>query len=132
MSHTDPIADLLTRIRNAAQAGFQSTAVPYSALKEQVAQLLYREGYLDGVEIVTSDQRKQLVITMKYGADRRRVIAGLERVSRPGRRIYKGYAELKQLRSGLGVTILSTPRGILTDTTAKKLKVGGEILCRVW
>lgn len=132
MSHTDPVADLLTRIRNASQAGLPNTVSPYSSMRERIARILCEEGYLSGYEVVQAGKRKELVVTMKYAADRRRVISGLERVSKPGRRMYVGYNDIKQVRSGLGVTILSTPRGLLSDATAKRMKVGGEILCRVW
>ena len=132
MSHTDAVADLLTRIRNASQAGLPHTAMPYASIRERVARLLFEEGYLSGVEVIEAEGRKQLVVSIKYVGDRRRVITTLERVSKPGRRIYMGYQDIKPVRNGLGVTILSTPKGLLSDTAARKLKVGGEVVCRVW
>lgn len=132
MSHTDAVADVLTRIRNASRAGLPTVVSPYSTLRERLVKMLLEEGYLAGVEAMTTGQRKVLVVTLKYVAGGGRAIIGLERVSKPGRRVYVGYNDVKPLRSGLGVSILSTPKGLLTDTGAKKLKVGGELLCRVW
>lgn len=131
MSHTDSIADLLTRIRNASRAGFPTTTSPYSVYRECVAKILCDEGYLTGVEIVPVGTRRELVVTLKY-VNGSRPFSGLERVSKPGRRVYVGYNDIRPVRSGLGVTILSTPRGIVSDVTARKMKVGGEVICRVW
>lgn len=132
MSHTDSIADFLTRIRNGSQAGLPTVAIPHSVLRERLGRVLVAEGFLNGMELVESGQRKVLVVTLKYAAGQQRVIIGLERVSKPGRRMYAGYDDIKPVRSGMGVTILSTPKGIITDAAARKLRVGGEILCRVW
>lgn len=132
MSHTDAIADFLTRIRNGSQAGLPIVAIPYSVMRERLGRVLVAEGFLNGMEVVESGERKILVVALKYVAGQRRVITGLERVSKPGRRMYVGYNEIKAVRSGMGLTILSTPKGIVSDAAARKLRVGGEILCRVW
>lgn len=132
MSHTDPIADFLTRVRNAAQAGLPMANAPYTRIKEDMARAMLAEGFVAGVEVVGEGIRRELVVQLKYLGRKQPVITGLERVSKPGRRVYLGYAEIRPLRSGLGVILLSTPQGVVTDAAAKKLKVGGEVLCRVW
>lgn len=132
MTHTDGVADLLTRIRNANRIAASSTVSPYSTLRERVAKVLCDEGYLSGVEVVQSGKRKELVVSLRYGTGNQRVITGIERVSKPGRRVYIGYKDVKPVRNGLGITILSTPRGIVSDTVARKMRAGGEMICRVW
>lgn len=132
MNVTDPIADLLTRIRNANQGRLDQVTMPHSRVKENVARVLQSEGYLNGVEVLGDAPRKQLVIAMKYTPDRRTVFTTGHRVSTPGRRVYIGYQDLGPVRQGLGIAILSTPKGIMTDAAARKNKVGGEVLCKVW
>lgn len=131
MAHTDPIADMLTRIRNASKARLASVLVPYSVLKDKIAQALVSEGFLSGMETV-GEGRKHLVLTLKYTAANRPVISHLGRLSKPGRRVYVGYGAANEVRQGMGVSILSTPKGVLTDAAARQQKVGGELLCSVW
>lgn len=132
MGHTDPVADLLTRIRNASRAGHDSVDIHHSVLKERIAKVIADEGYLTGVEVVGEIPKKQLRVWLKYTADRRPVLTDAQRVSRPSRRIYAGQTEIRQVRNGLGIAILSTPNGVMTDTKARDVKVGGEVLCEVW
>lgn len=132
MAHTDPIADLLTRIRNAGHAGIEVVTIPHSGLKEQVARLIHSEGYLLAVDVAGEGARKVLQVTLKYTADRRPVLSGAVRVSKPGRRVYVGYADIAKVRNGLGVAIVTTPKGVLSDAAARREKVGGEVMCEVW
>ena len=131
---SDPIADLLTRIRNAALARHERTRLPASKLKKAVAELLKAEGYVADVSVEKwgPTQKDALTITLKYGNDRRAAFHGLRKVSRPGRRVYVGYQEIPRVLSGLGVSILSTSHGVMTDKEARRRKVGGEVLCEVW
>jgi small subunit ribosomal protein S8 len=130
----DPISDLLARIRNAAMARHEHTHVPASKLKRAVAEILKREGYVADVNVEKwgPAQKESITITLKYGRDRQAAFAGLRRVSRPGRRVYVGYREIPRVLSGLGVSILSTSRGLMTDKEARRHKLGGEVLCEVW
>ena len=134
MSMTDPIADLLTRVRNAARARHQKVAVPWSRLKENIVKILIEEGYLKESKKVKAAQGggEDLVIQLKFDRENRPIISGLKRVSSPGRRVYVGAQGLTPVRKGLGIHILSTPKGILVDREAQKAKVGGELLCSVW
>ena len=132
MSMTDPIADMLTRIRNANVVRRRQVDVPGSRLKRAIAQILREEGYLENVQWLEEGGRPILRLTLKYGPDRRRVITGLRRVSKPGRRVYVGKDELPRVMGGLGVAILSTSRGLMTDRRARREGVGGEVLCYVW
>jgi small subunit ribosomal protein S8 len=129
---TDPIADMLTRIRNANVVRRRQVDVPGSRLKRAIAQILREEGYLENVQWLEEGGRPILRLTLKYGPDRRRVITGLRRVSKPGRRVYVGKDELPRVMGGLGVAILSTSRGLMTDRRARREGVGGEVLCYVW
>jgi small subunit ribosomal protein S8 len=129
---TDPIADMLTRIRNAASARKVSVDVPWSRQKEAIARVLVDEGYLDGSTVVEGTPRNLLRIELRYDAQRRPVISGLRRVSRPSLRVYVGVEEIAAVRRGLGVNVLSTPKGILVDRVARKEHVGGEVICTVW
>jgi small subunit ribosomal protein S8 len=131
---SDPISDLLTRIRNAALARHETTHVPASKVKMAIAELLKREGFLLDVNLEKwgPQQREAITITLKYGRDRRAAFEGIKRISRPGRRVYVGYRDIPRVLSGLGVTILSTSRGMMTDKDARRHKVGGEIVCEVW
>lgn len=127
---TDPIADMLTRIRNATQAKLPVVEVPHSRVKANIAEILRREGYL--AEVATEgDKLKRLKLKLKYDG-RRGVIEGLTRVSKPGRRLYVGSAEVPRVRGGLGVAILSTSRGVMSGTEARKQQLGGEVLCYIW
>ena len=134
MGMTDPIADLLTRVRNAARARHQKVAVPWSRLKENIVKILIEEGYLKESKKVKAAQGggEELVIQLKFDRENRPIIAGLKRVSSPGRRVYVGAQGLTPVRKGLGIHILSTPKGILVDREAQKANVGGELLCSVW
>lgn len=134
MSMTDPIADLLTRVRNAARARHQKVAVPWSRLKENIVKILIEEGYLKESKKVKAAQGggDDLVIQLKFDRENRPIITGLKRVSSPGRRVYVGAKGLSPVRKGLGIHVLSTPKGILVDREAQKAKVGGELICSVW
>ena len=130
MSMSDPIADMLTRIRNAQMVEKTSVQVPSSKVKVAIAQVLKDEGYIDGFQVKNDDGRPQLEIALKYYAGRP-VIERIERVSRPGLRIYKGRDAIPQVMNGLGVAIVTTPRGVMTDRKARQTGVGGEVLCYV-
>ena len=130
MSMSDPIADLLTRIRNAQMVAKPTVSVPSSKVKTAIAQVLKDEGYIDGFQVKTEDGKSELVITLKYYAGRP-VIERIERVSRPGLRAYKASAAIPQVQNGLGVAIVTTPKGVMTDRKARATGVGGEVLCYV-
>ena len=137
MTIIDPIADMLTRIRNGVMAGHALVAMPSSKLKVEIAKIMKDEGYLEGFEVVESEQLPQKVLRLKIKyvgerRERRPVITGIERVSKPGRRVYTKKLEIPWVLSGIGVAILSTPKGVMTGTRARQLGVGGEILCKVW
>ena len=130
MSMSDPIADLLTRIRNAQMVAKQTVSVPSSKVKVAIAQVLKDEGYIDGFEVKSEDGKSELEIALKYYAGRP-VIERIERVSRPGLRVYKGSDDLPRVMNGLGVAIVSTPKGVMTDRAARAARAGGEVLCVV-
>ena len=132
MSMTDPIADMLARIRNAQQAGHASLTVPRSKIKLSIAGILKSEGFLEGFVDDTAGPQGEIKLFLRYDEDRRGIIRGLERVSKPSRRVYVKKDEIPRVRNGLGVAILTTPRGVLTDLQARRAGVGGEVLCRVW
>lgn len=130
---TDPISDMLTRIRNAALARHERVTLPASRLKRRVAEILESEGYINGVATDVGDKGHELLtLTLKYGRDRVPAIEGLRRISRPGRRVYVQCSEIPKVRQGLGISVLSTSRGVMSDTEARKAGVGGELLCEVW
>jgi len=131
MTMTDPIADMLTRIRNAALAQKDDVSMPTSKLKQQIAEILEREGYVKTHRIEGDGPRRTLTVELKYGPARERTISGVRRISRPGRRVYAARGELPRVQGGLGVAIISTSRGLLTDRQAKKRGVGGEVLAYV-
>ncbi len=132
MSMTDPIADMFTRIRNGSKAKFEKIDLPSSKMKREVAKILKEEGFIKNFKIVTDDrQHETLRIFLKYDANRKEVIH-LRRVSKPGRRVYVKKDNIPSVMSGLGLSILSTPKGILTDKSARQADVGGEVLCYVW
>ena len=130
MSMSDPIADMLTRIRNAQMVEKTSVTMPASKVKTAIAQVLKDEGYIDGFQVKTSGGKSELEIALKYYAGRP-VIERIERVSRPGLRIYRGRHDIPQVQNGLGVAIVTTPRGVMTDRKARAVGVGGEVLCYV-
>jgi small subunit ribosomal protein S8 len=136
MSVIDPIADMLARIRNASAVGHNTVAVPNSNIKAAIAQILKEEGFIQDFEVATAAQAHPILrIWLKYTGDRRQrkpVITGMERVSKPGRRVYTGKGEIPWVLSGTGVAILSTPKGVLSGDQARRLGVGGEVLCYVW
>ena len=133
MTMSDPIADMLTRIRNANTAKHDTVDVPASKMKLAIADILVREGYIAKYEIVEDGNFKNIRITLKYGADKNeKIITGLKRISKPGLRVYAGKDELPRVLGGLGIAILSTNQGVITDKEARKLQVGGEVLAFVW
>lgn len=132
MTMTDPIADMLTRIRNAGLARHDRTEVPASHLKAAVAQILKSEGFIADVRPSEGEGQKKLTIVLKYGRDRQSAIDGVRRVSRPGRRVYVRHDRIPRVLSGLGISILSTSRGLMSDREARRQKVGGELICEVW
>ncbi len=134
MTMTDPIADMLTRIRNGNVAMHDSVRMPSSKLKEALAVVLTREGYIEGFDISNAQDRpgRVLEIKMKYAPDRSRTISGIRRVSKPGLRVYTGADKLPRVLGGLGVAVLSTSQGLMTDREAHRRRVGGEVLCYVW
>jgi small subunit ribosomal protein S8 len=129
---TDPIADFLTRIRNANRAGHDEVRIPSSKLKVEMAKILQSEGYIRGYQLIDDKKQGILRVLLKYGDGKERVISGLKRVSKPGRRVYVGKDSIPRVLGGLGIAILSTPRGIVTDRRARRLGIGGEVLCEVW
>jgi small subunit ribosomal protein S8 len=129
---TDPIADMLTRVRNSLAALHDVSEMPSSKLKERIAAVLVEEGYLVGYELDTSTAHPTLRVSLKYDDDRRPAIAGVERVSRPRRRVYVQADSIPKVRGGMGTTVLSTSRGVITGHAARRLGVGGEVICSVW
>jgi small subunit ribosomal protein S8 len=135
MTTSDPIADMLARIRNAQKVNHPSVSMPASKIKVAIAKILKDEGFVEGYEVTKDRPQPNLIIKIKYFGewrDRHPVIAGLKRVSKPGRRVYTRVANIPWVRSGLGIAILSTPKGVLTGQQARRLGVGGEVLCYVW
>ena len=129
---TDPIADMLTRLRNANSAYHDTVAMPYSKIKAHIAEILQQEGYISGWSVEDAEVGKKLVVDLKFGPSRERSIAGLKRVSKPGLRVYAKAPDLPRVLGGLGVAIISTSQGLLTDRQARKRGVGGEVLAYVW
>ncbi|MBU0485806.1 MAG: 30S ribosomal protein S8 [Proteobacteria bacterium] len=132
MSMSDPMADMLTRIRNAGMVNFESVEMPLSKIKVGVAKILKEEGYINDYHIVKDGVQGVLKIELKYDQGKRRVITGLRRVSKPGRRVYVKSEKIPKVMSGLGIGLVSTSQGIMTDQEARLKKVGGELLCEVW
>lgn len=129
---TDPVADFLTRIRNAVMVGKPDVVMPSSKTKISVAEVLEREGFIEGFEIIEKPVQNDFRIKLKYGPEGERVITNIERVSKPGRRIYRGVSDLKPVLRGLGISIVSTSKGVMSDREAREAHLGGEVLCRVW
>ena len=133
MTMSDPIADMLTRIRNANTAKHDTVDIPASKMKNAIAEILFKEGYIAKYEIIEEGSFNTIRVTLKYGADKNeKIITGLKRISKPGLRVYAGKNEIPKVLGGLGIAILSTNQGILTDKEARKLQVGGEVLAFVW
>ena len=135
MTMTDPIADMLTRLRNANQAYHDSTTMPHSKIKVRIAEILKQEGYIESYQVVEpadGEVGKTLTITLKYGEDRTRSLAGLRRISKPGLRVYTKSNDLPKVLGGMGIAIISTSQGLMTDKQAHQKSVGGEVLAYVW
>ena len=132
MTMTDPIADMMTRIRKANNAGHKTVEMPASKEKKAIAEILLEEGYINKVDFIDDDKQGIIKITLKYGENKSKVIAGLKRISKPGLRVYAGNNEIPKVLNGLGVAIISTSKGVLTDKEARRAGVGGEVICYVW
>ena len=132
MQMSDVIADMLTRIRNANDAKHQTVDIPASNMKKSIADILAKEGYIKGYQVIEDGKQGIIRVTLKYGVNKAKVIRGLKRVSKPGLRIYAGYEDMPKVMNGLGIAIVSTSKGIMTDKQARTLKIGGEVLAFVW
>jgi small subunit ribosomal protein S8 len=132
MSMTDPIADMLARIRNASGAAHDDVSIPASKIKESIARILAEEGFVQGYEVAQDGGHPSIRIALRYSDDRESAIAGIRRISKPGRRIYKGATDLPRVLGGLGIAIISTSQGVMTDRQARRARVGGEVLAYVW
>ena len=132
MVMTDPIADMLTRIRNANDAGHKTVEMPASKDKKAIAQILLEEGYITKVDYIADEKQGVIKITLKYGENKSRVVAGIKRISKPGLRVYAGKDDVPKVLNGLGIAIVSTSKGVMTDKKARKAGVGGEVICYVW
>jgi len=129
---TDPIADMLTRIRNANTVGHETVDIPASKIKRSIAAILTDEGYIKGYDVIEDDKQGVIRITMKYGQDKERVISGIKKISKPGLKVYAKANEVPKVLGGLGIAIISTSNGVISDKEARKLGVGGEVICYVW
>ena len=132
MQMSDVIADMLTRIRNANDAKHATVDIPASNMKKAIAEILTNEGYIKGYQVLEDGKQGTIRVTLKYGANKQKVLRGLKRVSKPGLRIYAGYEDMPKVMSGLGIAIVSTSRGLMTDKQARAAKIGGEVLAFVW
>lgn len=132
MAMSDPIADMLTRIRNAGKAKFAKVDIPGSKLKIEMAKVLHRQGFIKNFKFVEDNKQGILRVYLKYSSDESHVILGIERVSKPSRRVYEKSRDIKQVLNGMGISMISTSKGIMTDKQARKENLGGEVLCRVW
>jgi len=132
MVMTDPIADMLTRIRNGNLVGHEKVDIPGSNIKRSIADILKMEGYIRDAEFIPDNKQGTIRVHLKYGANREKVITGLKRISKPGLRVYAGHDQLPRVLGGLGIAILSTSQGLMTDKVARQKKVGGEVVCYIW
>jgi small subunit ribosomal protein S8 len=132
MSMTDPIADLLTRLRNGAQARKEYVECPWSVIKERVVRVIIEEGFLNDCSVIEAGEKKHLRVWLKYDSAQKAVIGGIKRISRPSRRVYVGAHTMPSIRKGMGISIVSTPLGVLVDREAVRQNVGGEVLCSIW
>ena len=132
MTMTDPIADMLTRIRNANTVGHETVEIPASKMKKAIAEILKEEGYIEDFEVIEDDKQGMIKVTMKYGANKEKVISGIKKISKPGLKVYAKAGEVPKVLGGLGIAIVSTSKGIVSDKEARKLGVGGELICYVW
>ena len=129
---TDPIADMLTRIRNATRAGKATVSMPSSQMKERIAKILAAEGFIDGFEVEPADPGRTLTLKLRYGDRRTPAIQGIKRISKPGHRVYRGASELPRVQGGIGMAVVSTSQGLMPDREARRRRLGGEIICEVW
>ena len=132
MTMTDPVADMLTRIRNANLVRHETVDIPASNLKKSLANILLEEGYIKGFDVIDDGKQGIIRVQMKYAPDKTKVITGLKKISKPGLRVYAKRDEIPKVLGGLGIAVISTSRGVITDKVARKLNVGGEVLCYVW
>ena len=132
MTMTDPIADMLTRIRNANTAGHDTVEIPASKMKKSIAQILKDEGFITDFEVIEDGKQGIIKVTMKYAAGKERVISGIEKISKPGLKVYAKAEDVPRVLGGLGIAILSTSKGVISDKEARKLGIGGEVICYVW
>ncbi len=132
MTMTDPIADMLTRIRNANTVGHETVEIPASKMKKAIAEILKEEGYITDFDVIEDDKQGMIKVTMKYGANKEKVISGIKKISKPGLKVYAKAGEVPKVLGGLGIAIVSTSKGIVSDKEARKLGVGGEVICYVW
>ncbi len=132
MTMTDPIADMLTRIRNANTVGHETVEIPASKMKKEIAEILKAEGFITDYEVIDDDKQGIIKVTMKYGANKEKVITGIKKISKPGMKVYAKVDDVPKVLGGLGIAILSTSKGIVSDKEARKLGVGGEVICYVW
>ena len=132
MTMTDPIADMLTRIRNANTVGHETVEIPASKMKKAIAEILKEEGYNTDFDVIEDDKQGMIKVTMKYGANKERVISGIKKISKPGLKVYAKANDVPKVLGGLGIAIISTSKGIVSDKEARKLGVGGEVICYVW
>jgi small subunit ribosomal protein S8 len=129
---TDPIADMLTRIRNANTVGHETVDIPASKIKKSIAGILAAEGYISGFEVIEDDKQGTIRVSMKYGPNKERVISGIKKISKPGLKVYAKASDVPKVLGGLGIAIISTSNGVISDKEARKLGVGGEVICYVW
>ena len=132
MTMTDPIADMLTRIRNANTVGHETVEIPASNIKKSIAEILLEEGYINGYEVIEDNKQGIIKVQMKYGAAKERVITGIKRISKPGLKVYAKANEVPRVLGGLGIAIISTSKGVVSDKKARELGIGGEVVCYVW
>ncbi|MEW6553369.1 MAG: 30S ribosomal protein S8 [Actinomycetota bacterium] len=132
MTMTDPIADMLTRIRNANTAHHEVVEMPFSRIKESIAEILQREGYIAGFEVIKGESYDTLKMTLKYGPNREQLINGIKRISKPGLRVYSKRTDVPRVLGGIGIAIISTSKGVITDREAREMNVGGEVIAYVW
>ena len=132
MTMTDPIADMLTRIRNANTVGHETVEIPASKMKKAIAKILKEEGYIADYTVIDDDKQGMIKVTMKYGANKEKVISGIKKISKPGLKVYAKADEVPRVLDGLGVAIISTSKGVISDKEARALGIGGEVICYVW
>ena len=132
MTMTDPIADMLTRIRNANTVGHETVEIPASKMKKSISEILKEEGYIEDFDIIDDNKQGIIKITMKYGANKEKVITGIKKISKPGLKVYAKANDVPRVLGGLGIAIISTSKGVVSDKEARKMGVGGEVICYVW